>query len=110
MSRESKGPESRGVAVVTNPTLTSLQDAFARVRQLASKGGEPRTISVNLLEAIARALACQWATFWQVSSTGTYLYSAVTWKDGRVAADRLEQDTYPRNLTMSEGTAGQVGV
>jgi hypothetical protein len=100
--------KSQGQPVVTDPTTAALHEAFGRILERANSSATSRIITVELLEAIALAVRCEWAVFWEVHPAGKFLYAAVLWKDSQIAAQDLEQDTYARQLTMSEGAAGQV--
>jgi GAF domain len=91
--------------MVTHP---GLHGAFARILERAKSGTTTGIISVNLLEEMALVFKCEWATFWQANLGRGFLYAAVVWTDGHIAAQRLEEDTYRRQLTASEGTAGHV--
>ncbi len=94
--------------MVTDPTAATLHEAFGRILERANSSASPRIVTPNLLEEIAIALRCDWAVFWEAHQAGKFLYAAVMWRHPQLAGHDLEQSTYARQLTMSEGTAGHV--
>lgn len=92
----------------TSESSPRLKHRLDTLVELADKSLGGTEIPSNLLAGIARAFSCQWATFWEVSSTDGLLCPAKLWNEDGVSARQLEQDTSSRKLTMSEGTAGHV--
>lgn len=69
----------------------------------------PKTeITSEVLEVLARAASCEWATYWQVDSSQHVLRPAAAWSVLSVHSSELERDTSTRMLTLSEGNAGHV--
>jgi hypothetical protein len=90
---------------ISNPA--ELEKQFARIVEQAQVNGRD-CVDVGLLSTMARAVGCQWATYWKVSAEEMRLHPAVVWRDAGVAAEPLERDTHGRKLSLSEGTAGHV--
>jgi hypothetical protein len=108
------GPRKRNVQghfLLTDSTVADLQEALGRIVDRANNiatSSSSRIITLELLDATAHALRCEWAVFWEVHPAGKVLYAATSWKHSEVTGQELEQDTYNRQLTMGEGIAGNV--
>ena len=97
--------------MLTDSTVAGLQETLGRILDRANNiaaSSASRIITLELLDATARALRCEWAVFWQVDLAGKVLYAATSCKHSEVTAQLLEQDTCTRQLTMGEGIAGRV--
>jgi len=97
--------------MLTDSTAVGLHEAFGRILDRANSiatSSTSRIITLEHLEAIARALRCEWAVSWEADSAGKFLNAASIWKLSEVKAQEVEQDTYARQLRMSEATAGHV--
>lgn len=60
------------------------------------------------LESLAIALACDWATYWQVDPLQQALRPSSHWARKPMKVEQLKRDTVDRALSLSEGTAGHV--
>lgn len=85
-----------------------LQKAVKEANEIIDSSESLEFAAPPLLEALAQALQCHWATFWKVDSGLLVLRPIATWSSPSVKAEKLENDTKKRSLSLSEGTAGHV--
>lgn len=85
--------------------IGSIEHALEAILHSSTPQGD---ITSSVLEALATAAGCEWATSWKVDSSRQVLRPSVTWSAPSVQPSDLERDTASRMLTLSEGTAGHV--
>lgn len=88
--------------------LEKLQTILDECIDLLRQSPSTREATPKLLEKLGTALGCQWGTFWQVDPIARVLWPVDTWNSMSIKADKLQEDTSHRNLSLSEGNAGHV--
>jgi hypothetical protein len=94
--------------LVPNSRAADLERVFAGAIEGAHASGGIDCVDVGLLALLARAVRCQWATYWKVSAEEMRLHPAIVWSESGVTAEQLKRGTHDRKLSLSEGTAGHV--
>jgi hypothetical protein len=85
------------------------QDIPARLTRIArGLEGQPGPITPAVLAQIAALFDCQWATLWLVHPDRQLLHPDVVWNLEPSKVWHLTENTTPRTLSLSEGTAGHV--
>lgn len=87
-------------------TITELERVFDEAVKLLSSSGKIEHAAPELIEMLARAIGCDWATYWKVESLA--LRPISSWSSHLITAPKLKADTQNRTLSLSEGTAGHV--
>ena len=91
---------------MNTPSPTILQQTFEQAaNMLRHSGGR---MSAEILEVLAAPFDCEWATYWHVDSRAGAMRAVIGWTKRDVRPRELEKDTNGRQLTLSEGVAGQV--
>jgi hypothetical protein len=65
-------------------------------------------MSGEILEVLAAPFDCEWATYWHADRRAGALRAAISWTKREVHPLELEKHTSGRQLSLSEGVAGQV--
>ena len=102
---------SQGHSLRTDSAAVGLQEALGRILDRANTiatSSASKIITLELLDATARALRCELAVFWEVHPASKVLYAATIWKQSEATTQELERDTCARQLTIGEGIAGHV--
>jgi hypothetical protein len=91
---------------MNTPSPAVLQQTFEQaVNMLRRSLGR---MSAGILEALAAPFECEWATYWHADPRAGTLRAAISWTKRGVHPLGLEKHTSGRQLSLSEGVAGQV--
>ena len=90
------------------PSSSTLQDKLTAMSERMREMGLDFRITHAVLQAIGTVFDCMWATYWAVHPEQMRLFPDVLWNAKGPTANRLEEHTQHRALSLSEGTAGHV--
>lgn len=91
---------------MNTPGAAVLQQTSEQAANMLRRSGG--RMSGEILEGVAATFGCEWATYWQADPRAGTLRAAISWTKRDVRPRGLEKDTNGRQLTLSEGVAGQV--